>query len=45
MSPSSPVRPMRVKTTKKAKKKGKQGISMKDEMSLAIFKNMQCNKK
>ncbi|KAL8095268.1 hypothetical protein AgCh_036649 [Apium graveolens] len=44
-SPSSPVRPMGVKASKHAKKKGKQRMTEKEEMSMAIFNNkmnMEC---
>ncbi|XP_074363083.1 uncharacterized protein LOC141703451 [Apium graveolens] len=44
-SPSSPVRPMGVKASKHAKKKGKQRMTEKEEMSIAIFNNMQCHQK
>ncbi|KAL8110614.1 hypothetical protein AgCh_026376 [Apium graveolens] len=44
-SPSSPVRPMGVKASKHAKKKGKQRMTEKEEMSMAIFNCMQCHQK
>lgn len=43
--PSSPVGPLGVKVAKEAKRKGKKGMAEKDEKSLAIFRNMQCNQK
>ncbi|KAL6131132.1 hypothetical protein ACLB2K_069510 [Fragaria x ananassa] len=43
--PSSPIRPMGIKAAKEAKKKGKKGMTEKDEKTLAIFQNMQCNQR